>query len=101
MPVLDGIGATRLIRHMGMSSPKIKTRSLEAGGISSLSSPPSQSRAPQRRVMIVGLTGNSLESKISECLTNGMDMVMTKPYDRKKLIEVINRFMDKGVIMRL
>jgi len=66
MPVMDGLEATRQIRH------------LEAG-------------AP--RTPIVALTANAMMGTLERCLEAGMDDYLTKPLDISRLQDVLDRFL--------
>ena len=66
MPVMDGYQATRTIR------------SREQAGT---------------RIPILALTADALSSAEQECLAAGMDGYLTKPLDRKRLAESIERLL--------
>eukprot|EP00299_Pterocystis_sp_00344_P018854 c9395_g1_i1.p2 GENE.c9395_g1_i1~~c9395_g1_i1.p2 ORF type:complete len:221 (+),score=53.90 c9395_g1_i1:1298-1960(+) len=63
MPVMDGYAATRALR----ASTKF--------------------RAP-----IVGVTGNALESQVSEFVAQGVDEVLTKPVKRAAIEDILHRY---------
>jgi signal transduction histidine kinase/FixJ family two-component response regulator/HPt (histidine-containing phosphotransfer) domain-containing protein len=65
MPVVDGFEATRRIRLA------------EAGG---------------RRAPIIALTANALQGDRERCLAAGMDDYLTKPYSRRELDQVLERW---------
>jgi len=66
MPVMDGYQATRTIR------------SRESAG---------------RRIPILALTADAMSGAEQECLAAGMDGYLTKPLDRQRLAESIERFL--------
>lgn len=63
MPVMDGLTATRTIRSQKDS------------------------------IVIVALTANDSEADRQECLAAGMDAFLTKPVSKKKLTELLSKFM--------
>jgi two-component system, sensor histidine kinase and response regulator len=70
MPVMDGYAATRLIRSQEQSSSGT-------------------------RVAIIALTANTMAGDREICLAAGMDDHLSKPYARKDLREVIERWLQK------
>ena len=63
MPVMDGVEATKLIRHFED----------EKGG----------------HVNIIGLTANTYDADRERCMNVGMDDFMTKPFDFEVFMEVL------------
>ena len=63
MPVMNGYEATELLRKKGMTVP------------------------------IVALTANAMKEDKQKCLDAGCDKYLTKPVDRKKLSEVLSRYL--------
>ena len=74
MPVMDGYQATRTIR------------SREQAGT---------------RIPILALTADAMSGAAQDCLTAGMDGYLTKPLDRKRLAESIERLLGRGCAARL
>jgi signal transduction histidine kinase/ligand-binding sensor domain-containing protein/DNA-binding response OmpR family regulator/HPt (histidine-containing phosphotransfer) domain-containing protein len=66
MPVMDGYQATRTIRSREQSG---------------------------RRIPILALTADAMSGAEQECLAAGMDGYLTKPLDRRRLAESIERFL--------
>jgi light-regulated signal transduction histidine kinase (bacteriophytochrome)/CheY-like chemotaxis protein len=64
MPVMDGITATQLIRKM-------------------------QARGELKPVKIIGMTAHALAGDRSKCLDAGMDDYMSKPFDPRRLEELM------------
>jgi CheY-like chemotaxis protein len=73
MPIMDGLEATR------------RLRALEAGG--------------DKRVPIVALTADAMAGTLGRCLDAGMDDYLTKPLDTSRLRDVLDRFVDKLLVM--
>jgi CheY-like chemotaxis protein len=71
MPVLDGFGATRRIRLY-------------------------EQTAGHRRTPIVAMTAHAIEGYRERCVAGGMDGYVTKPVDRKQLIQEIQRVLRSG-----
>ncbi|MGE5943547.1 MAG: response regulator, partial [Flavobacteriales bacterium] len=69
MPVMDGIEAT------------LKIRELER--ISNIEKP----------VKIVALTANTFQEDIENCMDNGMDAFLEKPFKRKDLVNILQRIL--------
>jgi signal transduction histidine kinase/CheY-like chemotaxis protein len=65
MPVLDGLAATRRIRAL---------------------------KGRNHRVPIVAMTANAMESDHQLCLEAGMDDYLSKPFNRRRLKAVLDRF---------
>jgi signal transduction histidine kinase/DNA-binding response OmpR family regulator len=65
MPLMDGFEATSQIRNKGMKDGKY--------------------------VPIIALTAGALQTEREKCLQVGMDHFLTKPIDKEKLIEVMER----------
>ena len=61
MPVMDGLEATRIIRH----------------------------KYPNKKVKIIAMTANAFESDAEKCLAAGMDGFMSKPISIKKVEELL------------
>ena len=60
MPVMDGLEATRAIRALQIRQP-----------------------------VIIALTANAFDTDKADCLAAGMDEFLTKPINRKQLIDVL------------
>jgi PAS domain S-box-containing protein len=65
MPVLDGIEATRRLRQAGYSKP------------------------------IIALTAHALKEEVQRSLDAGCEAHVSKPVDRRELVQVINRYLPK------
>jgi signal transduction histidine kinase/CheY-like chemotaxis protein/HPt (histidine-containing phosphotransfer) domain-containing protein len=66
MPVMDGYQATRTIRSREQA---------------------------RRRIPIIALTADAMSGAEKDCLSAGMDGYLTKPLDRRRLAESIERFL--------
>jgi len=64
MPVMDGLGATRLIRQ--------------------------HDSAEAKKIPIIALTANAFSEDVNECLNAGMNMHLSKPFDIHKLLEILS-----------
>lgn len=71
MPVMDGYDATRQIRD-------------------------SQSKVKDRRIPIIAMTANALDSDRIRCQEAGMDDYLVKPVDSKKLAEALAQWLPDG-----
>jgi CheY-like chemotaxis protein len=67
MPVMDGYQATRAIREMEIRENRPKTP-------------------------IIALTAHTFSEEIKECLANGCDGYLAKPFTKKGLLTKINSF---------
>jgi signal transduction histidine kinase/DNA-binding response OmpR family regulator len=66
MPIMDGFEATLLIRNLGKG---------------------------KKYVPIIALTAGALNTEREKCLQVGMDHFLTKPIDKEKLLEVMERIL--------
>lgn len=80
MPVMDGYEAAKRIRE---------TEVLSAGGSPS-------PEGVMRRVPIVAMTAHAMKEFAVRCLEAGMDDVLTKPFRRRTLLEVVERWAGSG-----
>src|SRR4029453_1633047 len=69
MPVMDGLTATRALR--------------EIPGL--------------RKLPIIAMTANAMKSDLDACLAAGMDDHVTKPIERKALVETLRRWLPARV----
>jgi CheY-like chemotaxis protein len=69
MPVLDGYGATALIRSM----PEMNKQSIP----------------------IIALTAHASQAEAEKCINLGMNAYVTKPFNQQDLLQVINRLTAK------
>ena len=69
MPVMDGFTATQLIRQL-------------------------ENEHNTGHVPIVAFTAHALTGYLDKCLESGMDDYVTKPISRKKLLEVVEKWLD-------
>jgi CheY-like chemotaxis protein len=65
MPLMDGFEATSQIRNKGLEDGKY--------------------------VPIIALTAGALHTEREKCLQVGMDHFLTKPIDKEKLLEIMER----------
>ncbi len=65
MPEMDGLAATRAIRDIPMP----------------------------RRLPILAMTANAMKSDLDACLAAGMDDHVTKPIERKSLLQTLRRWL--------
>ena len=82
MPVMDGYEATRAIREREERSPQ-NTRTSQWTRTS--------------RVPIVALSGRVMEGDREECLDNGMDDCLGKPFDLANLRGCIERWLPRPI----
>jgi len=66
MPLLDGLGATKLIRKEGIAAP------------------------------IIAMTANALKGDAGTYMANGVDDYVPKPVDRQLLLNVLSRWLELG-----
>jgi CheY-like chemotaxis protein len=69
MPVMDGYEATRTIRER------------------------EKSQNSARRLPVIALTANASTEDREQCQACGMDEVITKPFQRKDLVECLQRWL--------
>lgn len=69
MPVMDGVQAT------------IKIRELEKGS------------KKEKPVKIIAMTANTFQEDIENCMANGMDAFLEKPFKRKDLVYILTKVM--------
>jgi len=67
MPEMDGIEATLKIREIEQSN--------------------------ENKIAIIALTAGAMQSERDKCIEAGMDDFLTKPIEKEKLMQVINRFL--------
>jgi nitrogen fixation negative regulator NifL len=82
MPFMDGLSATRIIRHLEQGLP------LEEELPPSLGVPLAQ-RLAGRHQTIVAMTAHALAGDREMCLQAGMDTYITKPFQPGQLLEVL------------
>jgi PAS domain S-box-containing protein len=70
MPLMDGLVATREIRNL-------------------------ERQRGDRRVPIIALTANAIEGYRDKCIESGMDDFLTKPIKKDRLLETVDRWIDK------
>jgi signal transduction histidine kinase/CheY-like chemotaxis protein len=70
MPVMDGLTAARAIREL-------------------------ETTVGRRPVPIIALTANALDEQRLECFAAGMDEYLTKPLERKKLLNCIEKLLER------
>lgn len=86
MPVLDGYGATRQIRH-------IEEQRNEQVEIQESPKGPSQKKLRRDfRTPIVALTADAVKHDREACLESGMDDYVSKPFTPKDIDEVLGRY---------
>jgi signal transduction histidine kinase/CheY-like chemotaxis protein len=68
MPECDGLEATKILRREGYKQP------------------------------IIALTANALESEADECLANGMNAYITKPYNKEELLQTMFTQIQNGLV---
>ncbi len=69
MPVMGGFEATQLIRkELKLTTP------------------------------VIALTANAFKNEIEKCLENGMNDYVTKPFDEKQLLQVLQKYAGKSVV---
>lgn len=66
MPIMNGLDATRAIRSL--------------------------SRGDAKTIPIVAMTANAYEEDVKQCLEAGMNFHLPKPFEPKKLFEVLVSF---------
>ncbi|MBI3650348.1 MAG: PAS domain S-box protein [Acidobacteria bacterium] len=74
MPLMDGITATAEIRKM-------------------------EKQRHQRPTPIVALTAHAIEGYREKCIENGMNEYLSKPVNRKLLLNIVNQWLDKRPVV--
>ncbi|KAE8786856.1 Sensor protein rcsC [Hordeum vulgare] len=95
MPVMDGLQATKLIRHFentGCWDASVKPEHNEMIANSAISSDCVQDKKG-KRVPIIAMTANSFAESADECLAAGMDSYISKPMNFQKTKECLQRYL--------
>lgn len=79
MPIMDGYGVTKTIRRLEK----------EAHSAQGMENP-----LPLQRVPIIAMTAHATKKDIAHCLEQGMDDHISKPLRRKKLLDIVNKWLD-------
>ena len=74
MPIMDGLVATQEIRGV-------------------------ERQRGDRRVPIIALTANPIEGYRDKCIESGMDDFLTKPIKKDRLLETVNKWIDKRPVV--
>ena len=77
MPVMDGYEATKAIRNLEIELSKIGDK---------------KDSAKSERIPIIAMTAHALKGYKEKCLEVGMDDYITKPFRRKELLTVVNKW---------
>ena len=85
MPEMDGFTATRMIRERENSADS------DSG----------EQNSGQKHVPIIALTANALEGSREQCIMNGMDDYLAKPFNRLELLLMLDRWTDNGSQTRM
>ncbi len=94
MPKMDGLEATREIRKWEQG---LKSQTSEPGEKNDSSTKAVSRRMSARpeRIPIVAMTANAMKGDREICLEAGMDDYITKPIDREKIFDILEKWVFK------
>ncbi len=96
MPVMDGLTATRIIRHCEAETFTTDPDLEQLYGLYDELMQRLHQRIRGSRIPIVALTANAMQDDRERCRRAGMDAYLAKPFQRSQLLHILTTFFGTG-----